>query len=402
VLAKNRKGERRMPKRKISPLTATKAQPQARAYLIWDSIQRGLALQVRPSGYKAFKLIYRHGNRPRWFHIAAADAIGLADARKIAAELMLEVIRGKDPAAERRTGRQAITFGTLAERYRQEYAMRKNKSWKQASALINRHVLPQWKDISAATITRSDVRALFGKITAPVLANQVLAATSAVFSWAVKQEIVTNNPVRGVERHNTTSRERVLSDAEVPQFWHAFDKAGLPGVALQVLLLTGQRPGEVSHMRLEHITDEWWELPGAPDAATGWPGTKNGQTHRVYLPAQVRTIIAALGTDTSGFVFGKPPLLDAAMRSICRELDVPRATPHDLRRTHGTTITKLGFGRPAMDRIQNHASHEIADVYDRHGYGPENQRIMEAVCQHLMNLIKGCKEDNVIIAKFST
>jgi hypothetical protein len=175
-----------MPKRKISPLTASKAQPQARAYLIWDTIQRGLALQVQPTGYRAYKLIYRYGNRPRWYHIGACDAIGLADARKIAAELMLEVIRGKDPAAERRTGRQAVSFGTLAERYRKEYAMRKNKSWKQAAGLIDRYVLPTWKDIAAATITRSDVRALFGKIAAPIQANQVLAAMSAVFSWAVK------------------------------------------------------------------------------------------------------------------------------------------------------------------------------------------------------------------------
>jgi integrase len=88
-----------------------------------------------------------------------------------------------------------------------------------------------------------DARNLFSKIAAPIQANQVLAATSAVFTWAMKQEILVHNPVKGVERHNTTSRERVLSDAELPAFWHAFANAGLSGVALQVLLLTGQRPG---------------------------------------------------------------------------------------------------------------------------------------------------------------
>ena len=83
-----------------------------------------------------------------------------------------------------------------------------------------------------------DARNLFSKIAAPIQANQVLAATSAVFTWAMKQEILVHNPVKGVERHNTTSRERVLSDAELPAFWHAFANAGLSGVALQVLLLT--------------------------------------------------------------------------------------------------------------------------------------------------------------------
>jgi integrase len=390
-----------MPKRKLFPLTAAKLRPEARAYLIWDTVQRGLALQVQPTGYRAYKLIYRYGNRPRWHHIGAADAIGLADARKIAAELMLEVIRGKDPAAERRTGRQATSFGTLAERYLEEYAKRKNKSWRQASALINRHVLPTWKDISAATITRSDVRAMFGRIDAPIVANQVLAAASAIFTWATRQEILSNNPCRGVERHGTVSRERVLSDAELPAFWSAFTNAALAGVALQVLLLTGQRPGEVAHMRHEHLTNGWWELPGAPDPATKWPGTKNAQTHRVYLPAQMRDLIAKLGCDNSCFVFGKVWPLDLTMREVCQQLGAPRATPHDLRRTHGTTITKLGFGRPAMDRVQNHAEGGIGSVYDRYEYAAENQRIMEAVATHLMQVIEGRTDDNVVRAKFS-
>ena len=78
-----------------------------------------------------------------------------------------------------------------------------------------------------------------------------------------------------MERNATVSRERVLSDAEVPLFWQLFSEAGVPGMALQVLLLTGQRPGEVTHMRHDHIIDGSWEMPGKPDPNTGWPGTKN-------------------------------------------------------------------------------------------------------------------------------
>ena len=65
------------------------------------------------------------------------------------------------------------------------------------------------------------------------------------------------------------------------------------------------------------------------------------------------------------------------MRVICKTLGVERATPHDLRRTHGTTITALGFGRDAMNRVQNHKEGGIGSVYDRHGYADENKRIME-------------------------
>jgi integrase len=378
-------------KQKLTGLTVTKLQPPVKPTLVWDTLQRGLALQIQPSGYRAYKLIYRFHNRPRWFHIGAADAIALADARRIAAKLMLRVIEGQDPAAERRAERGAGTFAEMASRYVEEYAKKRNKSWQQADALVRRYLLPAWGSLVANTITRADVRAVMSKIDAPMLANQVLASASAIFTWATKQELLANNPCRGVERNATVSRERVLSDAEVPLFWQAFSEAGVPGMALRVLLLTGQRPGEVLRMRHDQITDGWWTLPGAPDAEHGWPGTKNGATHRVWLPQSVRDIIADLNYGDD-FVFGQPLqrlVLSATMRNMCKRLGVPRATPHDLRRTHGSTITKLGFGREAMNRIQNHKEGGIGDVYDRHEYSDENKRVMEAVATHLLALTRG-------------
>jgi integrase len=382
------------------PLTVNKLRPKAHAYLVWDTYQRGLALQIQPTGYRAYKLIYRYHNRPRWFHIGAADAIALADARKLAAKLMLEVIQGKDPAAEKRAARGTGTFAEIANRYVEEHAKKHNKSWKQAEALVRRNLLPAWGNLSANTITRADVRAIMGKIAAPITANQTLAAASAIFTWAVRQELLSNNPCRGVERNATVSRERVLADTELPLFWQAFSERGVSGAALQVLLLTGQRSGEVTHMRFDQITDGWWTLPGAPDEKTKWPGTKNAQTHRVWLPKPVREIIAGLNCGDD-FVFGQVWNLDAAMRSICTQLKVPRATPHDMRRTHGSTITRLGFGRDAMNRIQNHKEGGIASVYDRHQYSDENKRVMESVAAHLLMLARGDDvRSNVIAAKF--
>ena len=44
----------------------------------------------------------------------------------------------------------------------------------------------------------------------------------------------------------------------------------------------------------------------------------------------------------------------------------------DLRCTCLTTITRLGFGRNSMDRIANHKTSTVTDVYDRHGYADED------------------------------
>jgi integrase len=191
----------------------------------------------------------------------------------------------------------------------------------------------------------------------------------------------------------------VLSDSEVPLFWSAFADEGEIGAALKTILLTGQRPGEVTHMRAEHIADGgWWSLPGDPVPSLDWPGTKNGASHRVWLTEEVREIVTP--GDNQIFPGISPQLLATTMRGICKRLGVARATPHDLRRTHGTTITSLGFGRDAMNRIQNHREGGIADVYDQFQYAEENQKIMEAVSGRIMALVNG-NPPNVLPFKIS-
>jgi integrase len=257
-------------------------------------------------------------------------------------------------------------------------------------------VIPKLGKLQAADISRGDAKALKAGISAPIVANQVLASVSAIFSWAIREEIrgIAVNPCIGVERNMTRSRERVLSDSEISQFWTGFESAGLiRSMALKMILLTGQRPGEVAHMRIEHIRDGWWEMPGEPVESLGWPGTKNGMSHRVFLPAPVQGIIAEL--EPKGFVFansagGPIDKLDTALRAICTTLKVEnRVTPRDLRRTHGTTITGLGFSRDSMDRIQNHRDGRVRDVYDRHKYSAENRKIMEAVADRILLLVNG-------------
>jgi integrase len=383
-------------RRNLTELTLRRVACRAAAYNIWDLKEKGLVLRVQPSGSWAFKAVYHHHGRPRWYHLGR---IGLSDARRMAAKVRLGALEGKDPVAERRAERGTGSFAELAARYVEEFAKRNNKSWRQADALVKRHLLPKWARLDAKSITRADVRALMAKIAAPVVANQTLAAASAIFSWGIKQEVVTLNPCLGVERNKTVSRERILSDAELPLFWNAFADAGVTrAAALRVLLLTGQRPGEVAHMRREHVEGGWWTMPGEPVPALGWPGTKNGASHRLWLPQAARDIIAELGSATTGFVFGKPALgLPAAMKKAYQSVEAERATPHDLRRTHGSTITGLGFGREAMNRVQNHREGGIADVYDRHEYAEENKRVMEAVASHILALAEGREETAKVV-----
>src|SRR3954467_2937148 len=122
-------------RRKLTDLFVSTRKPQARDELIWDLKQPGLALSVRTTGKKSWKVIYRFHGRPRWLHLGDVRSIGLADARRLTARGMLDVIEGRDPVAERRAARLTGTFADLAAQYVELYSKKHNKSWRQAEAL---------------------------------------------------------------------------------------------------------------------------------------------------------------------------------------------------------------------------------------------------------------------------
>jgi integrase len=225
---------------------------------------------------------------------------------------MVQVAEGGDPHADRLALRGRGSFEQVAQRYLEEHAKKRNKSWRQADALVAKYLLPRWAKLDIGSIKRTDVK-------------------------------------------------------------------------------TAQRPGEVAHLHRAHVIDDrWWEMPGAPDAKTGWPGTKNAQSHRVWLSEPVRELLSDVLAARTG-------RMQQEMRDICGKLDVrEKVTPHDLRRTFCSMVTRLGFGRDGMNRITNHKEGGIGDVYDRYKYAGENQRIMEIVARRIITIAKSGDPDNVV------
>ena len=71
----------------------------------------------------------------------------------------------------------------------------------------------------------------------------------------VKQEIADASPCGGIDGSPTNERERVLSDAELATLWPRLDPA------LKLILLNGQRSGEVVAMEKDHVAEGLMPLP---------------------------------------------------------------------------------------------------------------------------------------------
>ena len=116
-------------------------------------------------------------------------------------------------------------------------------------------------------------------IAAPISANQTVSPHQRrVCLGDQRGHSLTTNPCNKVDRNVTKQRERVLS---APLRFQSFGKPSMmlatsESMALKMILLTGQRPGEVSpYADRAHR----WRLVGNAGAAVpslDWPGTKNG------------------------------------------------------------------------------------------------------------------------------
>jgi integrase len=222
-------------------------------------------------------------------------------------------------------------------------------------------------------------------------AAAMFAALSKMFSWLVQQRRIGASPCVGVHRPPPPrSRDRVLTNSEIKAFWQAasLERSEFAAV-LKLLLLLGQRLGEVRGMRCKELSEdgETWTIPSER--------TKNRRTHVVPLPPLARQIIDAGGSGE--FVFsttgGRRPV--AIGSRIKERLDTRMKTSapwreHDLRRTCATGIAELGVQPHIVEAILNHVSGHragVAGIYNRAAYAAEKKAALELWAAHVERIV---------------
>ena len=278
-----------------------------------------------------------------------------------------------------------------------------------------RRALKTWLPAPADRFARTDavrvldaVKVLYG----PVSANRLRSEARACWTWAVKRGALAVNPWEATPRPQAkeTPRERVLTDAELGALYIAAGAETAPwGVLVRLLILTGQRRGEVAGMRWDELdlTAGTWALPGER--------TKNGHPHTVPLTAEavalLRTVKRRAGAalvfegprQTAFSGFGKlKDSLDTAMDAAAKEAGrtVTPWTMHDLRRTMATGLQRLGVRLEVTEALLNHVSGSrsgIVGVYQRHGWETEKTAAMCAWTAHVLAAAEGkAAAENVV------
>ena len=118
--------------------------------------------------------------------------------------------------------------------------------------VIERYVLPRWRDRPFAEIRRSDVAALLDAVEdkhGPWVADQVLAALGSVASWFATGTTITCRP--SSRACGASRRRRASAAAPCPTpSWYAFGtrpkQAGVFGAFVHAAVMTAQRRDKVA------------------------------------------------------------------------------------------------------------------------------------------------------------
>ena len=411
---------------------AWKRRAEGQRLIMRDHECRGLALVVNPTGMR-WEFAYRpRGTDPvtgkrlpnRTVTLGTPESLSPDAAREAAGRFKGEAKSGRDPVAERKVeavarraaaAEAAFTFAHLVDAWANAREGNRRDSYLAvATASLKRH-FAAWLSRPAANITlREAVQALdrIKSEAGPTAANRALAYSRAAYSWAVRRQLVGNNPLSGIERPGReTARERVLAAEEVAAIYRAADSLSKPYDAfIRVLLLTLQRREEVAAIRWAELSPDLttWTLPGER--------AKNGKAHITHLSEPVRAILGAMKRlEGCPYVFPAEGRLSASdatevkrkpaedVRSITafsaakRKLDekitkarreadptataLPGWTMHDLRRAGVTALADMGFAPHVCDRLLNHITGSIqgvAAVYQRAEFLAEQKAALEA------------------------
>jgi len=368
----------------------------------FDTIVIGLALRVTKNGATSWSYIYRLDGRNRRTTLGKYPEVTLKDARSAAREAARLVAVGEDPALQRFEARHKATegrrnsFAYVANEFVEKHCKKHNRTWRKTENNLSKYVLPQWGKRPISTITPRDCIELIEDISensGPFMANYVRANIRTLFKWAGQREIVDSNPCADVPRPingNRAERDRVLTDEEVRSVWRACDTMGHPfGRIVQMLLLTGQRKSEVTHMKWSDVDfeDEVWRLAREQ--------TKADRSHDVPLSAMAIDLLTRLPRlNGSEYVFtadGIKPFngFSKAKERLDRESKTKGWRLHDLRRTVGTNMTEhLGVPVFTVARVLNHAEGGVTKIYARASYLKEKRKALDNWCEHLGKLVR--------------
>lgn len=312
--------------------------------------------------------------------IGRVDAMTMADAEKIA----IDMINGKSLAKAKAPSQ------TLADVCDDLLASPKGLAFKESyKALIKKQTEGRIKPFMSrqlSDIDRQEIRTWYNRgSNRPAATDGAFRTLHRLFEYAIALDLVTTNPCSIVNRTGRFKKNRrsgsISTDGtDLGRFAWALvnfkptqsKKNFNTGRDVILLLL-------VSGLRSQEAMQLKWDDANMKRKRFVIKDTKNRKDHTVPMTRLMYAMfksryenIATLNKSLKGnaaltYVFpnryGSGPLTDIrkTLKGLCKQGEIERLIPHDLRRTFSTIVEELDIGILSQARMLNHASSITGD-----------------------------------------
>ena len=364
---------------------------------VWDAAVPGFGARRQKGEAVGYVLLYRtRQGRSRRYTIGRHGAPWTPEtARDEARRLLAAVAAGRDPAAEKKAAREAMTVAELCDRYLADAEAgrmltrrgqtKKPKTLEGDRGRITRHICPLLGRLPVAAVTPADVERFMHDVatgrTAAIVristhgvarvkggrttATRTVGLLGSIFGRAVKDGLRPDNPVHQVVRFADRKRERRLGDQELAALRAALRRAEQADLwpaataCARFLALTGWRKGEAVELR-------WSEIDLARRTAR-LADTKTGSSLRPLSNAACAVLRALPRVGERVFPASRgaaPMSLTKHWNRLAQLAGLPRdVTPHVLRHSFVSLANDLGYTDTTAGMLVGHKGHGTTRGY---------------------------------------
>ena len=221
-------------------------------------------LRISYGGKKSFFYVYKLGGQRRRLTLGQHPTISLIQARTIADKYATQVSFGRDPKLELKALGKAQNLTTLAKWFFKSSETLSPATIREYRRIFLKEIEPYFATRPPSSIENKEITALIRRIGIErgkkTLANRTRALLHRMFSFAIEQGVLLNNPVVDTSAYIVADKPKKLLDLEqIKLLWNYLEQlnVSLSGM-FRLLILSAQVPRRIqaldwSDIRLEQL-----------------------------------------------------------------------------------------------------------------------------------------------------
>ena len=342
--------------------------------------EKGLYLEVTPSGGRFWRLKYRFNGRESTLTIGSYPEVSLAQARRTRDGARVQLYKNINPNAAKNDRLQQTDESTLFKSLALEWmedrkAVIKETTYLRDLSVFEKDLFPALGDIPIDQIKGKDVVACAKKIEArgaQEMAKRSIPLVGRIFRFAIRKGLIENDPTPHLQealKPRKVKHMARLDISEFPPFLERMDRYhGNPVIktALQLMTLTFVRTAELRMMEWDEIDfdNKLWRIPAEK--------MKMALPHIVPLSRQAIELLESLlqHTGRKQYVFYNhstaKPMSSNAILCVIRTMGYNgRMTGHGFRGLASTTLHEQGYKHDAIEiQLAHRVGNAVSQAYN--------------------------------------